>query len=184
MPYPVQEAGFIDALRKRFRIQGYVRAQLIDDLFPMVDVLQLPEDMKHLVGVHRFRSHASTAAVAAQFGFSALVNPAGSNHLLTLEGWQSMTADSFELQNDGGGVAAQAGLTHDFRYPNPAGFTDGALDAGTGGGGLPDIRLVLGWNPFTFIIPPGHNIRLVCATVNVPTDVTWVWTSRPLTPEE
>lgn len=152
MPYPIQFNNPVEAVRKLYGIQGYVQAQLIDDVIPVLDLMNPPEDLKSMLGAFRALGGMVAPAVAAQYSTSFIWNPHPGT-VLTVHGVYAAAADSVTSilgTNDPGTTAF--GFAIDQRHAAGVGRFGVSSDGGPPTG--PRRRLVVGYNPGPFAVLP------------------------------
>lgn len=192
-------SGYARALGESADFSGIERAG--ETLTPIIDLWSRPEWAilrGELLGAMRL----SQPAVAAEFGWVALVNPTGSRHIVVLEGLSASSATTLQYSVIYAVEAALAasvdavvpGNRRDRRFDPSAAF-ETLIDAQRGGGAgalsgqVPEtMRALASTNVVAMIppivIPPGHTIAVQAGTVNVELSVNFRWRERRAFPDE
>jgi hypothetical protein len=190
-------ARLVTRLRNLFVLRGepIVAPEVEDVIMPVKEMeRERPEDL-WLGGELLQWGTTVIAAVAAQFGFVQLENPAGSNRLLVVE---YAAADSNALiYRDGNGVdstTVQGAFSRDTRAaeaPEQRGcaIIGTGSNAAPGGGGGSVLVYHHSGNPGPgtphivlppFVLSPGHNLSIWSATVNTVMRVSFGWRDRAM----
>jgi len=171
-------------------------SETLTELFPVLDVENVPAELLVLGGTRMASGFTSESAVAANFQFSELFNPVGSGSIITL---LSMAIDSTS-QN-----IAMALTSGSFTNNNPTrvGFTDGRLldasvpvgqcrDETAGAVGVQHYFL----DPTFFaanlfeptkaiaVLSPGTGYATHTVTVNTSMTIGYIWIERAAEPSE
>lgn len=162
-----------------------------ETLTPVMDLWALPE-WALLRGETIFSRVALSPAVAARLSSVELVNPAASGILaVVLELALTGAADVQVSVDSGVAIAANPvvsqGVANDTRWPQLGETSRCTLTTGDVAGGIalpqdhitPTLRSIR-----PYIIRPGTKLMAICGTVNTATRYNFLWTERPLLPNE
>ena len=194
MTFEVQQTRWDRIIR---RVSGSIGpgsrvSETLSELFPVIDVEQVPAELLLLGGTRMAMGRSSNTPLAANFQLSMLRNPGGSEAIITLLG----------VAINGSGLSGFAlGMTLN-TFPNlntaNTGFRDGRL-IGTGvpvGEVRDDQSLVIGVEHFVLdedqvngglfqppkalaVISPGTAFSVSTRIVNTSLLCSWLWIERP-----
>ena len=197
---PVQDARWAEGFRRFFRGKGNYNLTLLDDVMPIVDVIQGDVALWLELGIRRFMRLASLPGVAAQFTNFEIQNPVGSGRLLWVE-WVYIPVGGLALHGGAGAgnvvtgrACALAGTpvaSTDVRAGNPpfgdvsAGATGIATNAAaTVQSNQFQVDPGIAPLPLNFVLPPGQSFGLSTTAVNQSLNAVISWRERHALEEE
>ena len=193
------QQGRYDALLRRvadLKGPGSKVNDVLEELFPMFDVENLPAELYRLANIDLCMGGGSTGAVAAQAGRAQIFNPAGSGKILTVTRAGISTTVSHDNRWGRRDVAHTSHLSsqifRDVRHPLgnlPTGQvrtqTSAALANANG------VARGLGSTPFEIsdknglaVLTEGTGWEIGVDTVNVPIQFYFYWRERVAEPSE
>ncbi len=171
MPWPTQESRLLDALRRVFGITGHVGAQLLDDLLPVLDALNLPLELRYPAQESLYWAGMNRLAVAAQVNNGFIVNPTGSGHVVIVERLIVAGAGGYALKMNmtvTGALGVGDVVPRDGRisttqtvpqvWEDPNGVADAFAYGNPYGVWMDNVAVIL----------PGGNLRIANGAVNQP----------------
>lgn len=177
------------------RVTGAVGARSIltttlEDAFPVIDLENLPMELRSLAGMWSANGGAVLLAVAGDFSLIQLVNPPGSGHLVVLESC-FVFGDSAEIKftvdgNERGGAAGIRAFRDIRRTGTPVATIRTLQD--TVDLASPTIRIrpavvgttfhVNNQDKDLFVFPPGFGVSVQSDAVNEALTVIFLWRER------
>lgn len=204
MPLPLQVTRFGRYLARSFGIQGQVPLTVVEDVAPVVSLIDHADaDVDFLQQVARRGRTRTLAAQAALFGLQYLENPVGSPLLIVVEEVVIFTGGA-GLFWIGAPIAAPGGgntnvLPLDTRQGPiiAAGRTQTIAGVGVASNEL-NAATQLAANPFAFfgpggqttrfdprmVLAPGTALAFEAPAVNTEIHVGWKWLEHPAAPQE
>ncbi len=194
MTYEVQQTRWDRIIR---RVSGSIGpgsrvSETLSELFPVVDVEQVPAELLALGGTHMAMGRSTAAPLAANFQLSMLRNPGGSNAIITLLAVAintsglagvalGLTLNTFSNLNTANTAFSDGRL---FGIPQPvgevrdepnlvAGVEFFVLDADQVKGGLIQPPKALA------VISPGTGFSVSTRSANVSLLCSFLWIERP-----
>jgi len=170
-------------------------SQVITELFPMIDVENLPGELFLLSGTRLAFGGTNISGGVGNFASIQLFNPVDSENIMTLQTvmYSSLTADTvlFRLNNVALTTNTVAQRNRDSRVGIPS-LAIGevrreALGAATGAGQarvLANTTLLLNDKDGVAVLAPGTGFEITSATANTQIFVTFYWRERPAQPSE
>jgi hypothetical protein len=176
MPSYPQVVRFHHVCQKLLGVRGGSMGVCVDDLYPMIPVVA-PDDptLRFLRDEYQGLNFAYQAAVAGNYGYTAIVCPSGSSKLLVIDrvSLYRQTAGNVYLMNSGSyAVGERNNLPRDFRMSGQAFQTGSAKgnQAGTGAATDPFIYTSASWVDVPelvgVVLVPGSALTFLSATVN------------------
>jgi len=188
-PSPVQDPRWYQPLRRLFAQQGYAQLQLIDDLMPSVDLLNLPVELLWSQGWYRAFCVGNQAALGAGIYAVVGLRNASTDKVLVLEGITGITAaasNNWEWMADPGGGLSLTCVSLDSREPGGV-LQSRVIMATTVALPLSQNMLFLpssGWMDFEAVLFPGSAFFLRHNTANVACSLGFRWRERTFTQQE
>lgn len=85
MPYNVQTARLANAVRRFFGVKGQLPLQLVDDVFPFMDIGRPPFDLAFQADIDYWYARVLAPSVAGEFSMVQVNNPPASGKLVVIE---------------------------------------------------------------------------------------------------